>query len=72
MTELQTTGAFRVDVLAIGEYRWATNALRFDTKEAASAYAVDLFTRWTMADHMRVVPSDHAEHEAYVTGSEDF
>lgn len=64
------TTKYRVDVLAAGEWRWATNALRFDTEDQALTYARDLWRRWTGADKMRIVPADHPDHEAYLDGSE--
>lgn len=60
----------RVDVLAVGETRWATNALRFDTEAEGLAYAHDLYGRWTLTRKMRVVPDSTPEREPYVPGSE--
>jgi hypothetical protein len=61
--ELKTEGPLRVDVGAVGESRWATNRVRFDTQEEATAYASDLLARWMGADITRVVPTDHPEGE---------
>jgi hypothetical protein len=69
-TTHKTEGAYRVDVLVYGESTWATNALRFDTEAEALDYAMDLYSRWTMSDKMRIVASDHPAREAYVAGSE--
>src|SRR6266516_3217943 len=55
----------RVDVLARGETRWATNALEFDTPEEARLYALDLRSRWTLAEQMRVVPVSRPRGERY-------
>jgi hypothetical protein len=63
--------SYRVDVLAIGETRWANNALRFDTTTTARAYALDLFGRWMAVDKMRVVSVETPERETYVPGTED-
>jgi hypothetical protein len=63
----KTEGAYRVDVLARGEVRWASNALRFDSEAEADEYAHDLSSRWTLVEKMRVVPSSHPEREEYKT-----
>jgi hypothetical protein len=49
------TEQYRVDVLAAGESNWASNALRFDSKEAALAYADDLSSRWLLVVAYRAV-----------------
>lgn len=59
---------YRVDVLALGETRWATNALRFDTVGEAEDYARDLYSRWMLADVLTVVPEDTPERAPYVKG----
>jgi hypothetical protein len=59
---------YRIDVLALHETSWATNALRFDTPEAAEAYGRDLYSRWTMVDKMSVVPDDVPDRQPYVEG----
>jgi hypothetical protein len=60
---------FRVDVKVVGENSWATNALRFDTEPEALAYAHDLYSRWSSAERMRVVPDTTPDREPYVPGS---
>jgi hypothetical protein len=64
-------GKLRVEVLAIGERTWATNALEFDTHPEASLYARDLYSRWTMVDKLRIVPVSHSKREPYEPGSDD-
>jgi hypothetical protein len=44
-------------VLAHGETEWATNALRFATKEEADAWGRDLLGRWTAAKETESRPS---------------
>jgi hypothetical protein len=61
----------RVEILAIGERTWATNALEFDTPEQATLYARDLSSRWTLAEKMRIVPVSHPKRELYEDGSDD-
>lgn len=61
----------RVEVLAIGERSWATNALEFDTRPEATLYARDLYTRWTLVDKLRIVPVSHPKRERYEPGSDD-
>ena len=60
---------FRVDILASGETRWATNALKFDSETEAEAYARNLYSRWMSMERASVVPVDSPEREAYVSGS---
>ena len=61
--EHKTEGKYRVDVSVPGESRWATNALRFDTVEEATAYAKDLLGRWMQPDLARVAESDTPDRE---------
>jgi len=37
--------------------QWASNSLRFETKEEAEAYVKDLYFRWTLVRKTRVVES---------------
>jgi hypothetical protein len=62
---------FRVEVLARGEHQWAHNALEFDTRELAFAYADDLWRRWTLADKLRVVPLSTPKNQPYEEGTEN-
>jgi len=59
---------FRVDVLASGETRWASNARTFATTEEAEAYARGLYSRWMSMDKASVVSVDHPERAPYVNG----
>ena len=61
----------RVEVLARGESRWATNALEFDTRVEATTFANDLYARWTLVEKLRIVPVSHPRGEAYEDGSDD-
>ncbi len=38
---------FKVGVKTAGDKEWAFNGLRFDTRDEAERYAVDLAGRWT-------------------------
>ena len=64
-------GQYRAEMLASGETSWASNALTFDTRENALAYARDLAGRWTLVDKWRAVEISTPVREAYVPGSED-
>jgi hypothetical protein len=70
--ETPQTDAWRMEVVARGERRWASNALTFPTRDDALAWGRDLWARWTMADKIRAVPVSHPERETYEVGSEDF
>ncbi len=61
----------RVDVLARGERRWATNTLEFDTPEEATTFARDLYSRWTQVEKLRIVPASRPRGEVYEPGSDD-
>lgn len=50
--------SFKVGVLANGDTKPAYNGLRFATREAAEAYAVDLACRWTAVRDWIIEPSD--------------
>jgi len=47
----------------VGEGKWYTNALRFDTEAEAKSYAADLHARWTLVRRSRVVPDSTPEKE---------
>ncbi len=46
---------FKVEVVADSSGKWVGNSLRFDTVEAAEAYARDLAWRWTSVRNWQVV-----------------
>lgn len=51
------------------EGKWSQNALVFATRSEAEAYALDLFTRWTMCSDSRAVEVPDAEVSyAYLDG----
>ena len=55
---------YKVEVQTAGDGdHWAGNGLRFDTKEQAESYGLDLAMRWTAVKDFRVVeaPADKAE-----------
>lgn len=45
---------FRVEVIADASGQWCGNGLKFDSREAAEAYARDLSGRWTAVREWRV------------------
>jgi peptidoglycan hydrolase-like protein with peptidoglycan-binding domain/ribosomal protein L37AE/L43A len=57
------TGKWRAEFAVDG--KWYTNAMRYDTPEAAKAAASDKFSRWTQPEAWRVVPHEHPEKETY-------
>ena len=70
MSTHKTQGPWRCDVT--DDLRgWASNALRFDTKEQALAYGSELGSRWMAMKAYRAVPSDHAEREQVDPTSDD-
>lgn len=70
LDQLLPSGPWRVEVLAYGETRWATNAVEYVTREAAYAAARNLRHRWIMADKLRVVPTSTPRSQAYEEFSE--
>lgn len=54
---LQGHQSFKAEVIADNSGEWVANGLRFQTAEAAEAYAKDLFSRWMAVREYRVVPS---------------
>jgi N12 class adenine-specific DNA methylase/2'-5' RNA ligase len=54
-------GSFKYEFQVHGEGgKWSDNALRFATEKEAQAAGDEHLTRWTMADAVRVVPSEDA------------
>ena len=49
---------FKVEVVADSSGKWVGNSLRFDTVEAAVAYAQDLYSRWTAVREWQVVDAN--------------
>lgn len=58
--ELQQTpvSSFAVEVIADGSGKWCGNGLRFETRESADAYGLDLAMRWTAVRDVRTIESD--------------
>ena len=48
----------KVGVKTAGDVNWASNGLRFKTKEEAEAYGLDLAMRWTAVRDWEVQESD--------------
>jgi hypothetical protein len=68
---IDASDTWRADVLARGETTWASNALRFDSRDGALSYARELSGRWMAVDKWRAVTSDTPSGQAYTPGSED-
>ncbi len=49
--------SFVVEVIADNSGQWVANGLRFATEAEADAYGKDLWSRWTLVQKFRVVPS---------------
>jgi len=58
-----------------GSFTYSTNALTFDTIEEASAYARDLYSRWTATKRWAILPvsaePDEGGHWSYDAVSEN-
>lgn len=64
MSEHKTEGPWRMEVT--DDLRgWASNALRYDTREEAMAAGSELSGRWMAVKAYRAVPSDHPMREAF-------
>jgi hypothetical protein len=50
--------SYKVAVKTPGDVNWASNGLRFPTREAAAEYGQDLFMRWTSVQEWEVQESD--------------
>lgn len=72
MSMVNTEGPWRMEVVVYGERTWATNGLRFATKDDADAYGRALFSRWTGAQFMRSVDESTPMREPYTEGSETY
>ena len=53
-TTTMPTTSYKAEVTVGSDPKWYDNALRFATHEEASAYAKDLFSRWTSTREWRV------------------
>jgi len=62
-TECALCTSFKVEVQADSTGTWASNALRFETREKADAYAKDLWSRWMAVKEWRVVGSPDPVNE---------
>ncbi len=50
--------SYKAEVTADDSGKWYSNALRFNTREAAEAYVSNLALRWSAVRDTRVVESD--------------
>ena len=50
--------SYKAEVIADNSGEWASNGLRFATKEEAAEYLSDLAWRWTSVRETRVAESD--------------
>lgn len=64
-------GQWRLDCRDYSGGAWASNALRFGTREDALSYGSDLGARWTSLKMYRAVEITTPDREPYVEGSED-
>jgi hypothetical protein len=55
------------EVIADSSSKWASNALRFATREEAEAQVLDLMMRWSSVCDIRVVQSDDPANYRYAT-----
>jgi hypothetical protein len=58
-----TEEKWRVDVQGVGENNWSSNGLEYPDAFKASAYARDLYSRWTGMSAWRVVPTTTPKQE---------
>jgi hypothetical protein len=58
---------YKVQVIADSSGEWCGNGKTFDTVEDATAYAVDLYSRWTAVREWRIVDSDGGVWESSIT-----
>lgn len=52
--------SFKAEVQADSTGKWSSNMLRFATEEDATAYAIDLYSRWSAVRAYRVVAASEA------------
>jgi hypothetical protein len=61
--------SYKAEVQVKGEgERWHDNALRFATKEEATLYAKDLYSRWTLTTAYRATESEDSVNYAWIDG----
>lgn len=60
--------SFKVEVLAYGEANFASNGLRFATREEAEGYRADLFSRWMGAKETRIAESADPVNYEFMNG----
>lgn len=60
--------SYSPEVIADSSGKWVTNALLFDTEEAAQAYLNDLYRKWTLVRDTRVVQSTEPPNYTWNNG----
>ena len=46
---------YKAEMKVVGDEKWYSNALIFDSREKAEIYAKDLYSRWSSATDWRVI-----------------
>ena len=46
---------YKVEVQTGKDTTWSSNALKFETREQAKIYAIDLMSRWLLVTNYRIV-----------------
>ncbi len=46
---------YKAEMQVVNDDKWYSNALRFDTRQEAEDYAIDLYSRWLSTTGYRVV-----------------
>ena len=59
---------YKVWVLGVGESKYATNGLDFDTINEANSYGNDLLSRWFGAETFKILPKSD-EFEGFLSQS---
>ena len=49
---------YKAEVKVVGDEKWYSNALIFESREKAEVYAKDLFSRWSSTMDWRVVTKE--------------
>ena len=49
---------YKAEVKVVGDEKWYSNALIFESREKAEVYAKDLFSRWSSTTDWRVVTKE--------------
>ena len=60
--------SYKVEIRAVGETSWHSNALRFATQDEAEGSGRSLFMRWFGCDAYRTAESDEPVNYKFVDG----